>query len=294
MKILVYGSLNIDLIFTVDHIVRPGETIASTALIKSAGGKGANQAAALAKAGMDVYMAGKIGEDGRFLLDLLESYGANTEKVAVFDGVTGQALIQVDKNGQNSIVLYAGGNGEIRENEIGGVLGSFGPGDAVLLQNEIPHTGAIMEKAKARGMKVFLNPSPCDEKIRKLPLNLVDVFFVNEIEGADLAGIPEGSEPPPVILDKLTERYPAAEIILTAGKDGAYYGFEKIREKGEIIDLPVVDTTGAGDTFTGYYIASREKQYSIKDALNISCKASSIAVSRKGAMQAMPLKDEVF
>ena len=299
MKILVYGSLNIDLIFTVDHIVLPGETIASSTLEKSAGGKGANQAAALAKAGMDVYMAGKIGADGRFLLELLGSYGVNTEKVAVYPGATGQALIQVEKSGQNSIILYAGGNGEIKEDEIDGVLESFGPGDSILLQNEIPHTGTIMKKAKKRGMKVIFNPSPYDERIRKLPLEMVDVFFVNEIEGAALAAeaacvsLPPET-PLPEILDRLTGNFPAAEIILTAGRDGAYYGSGSVRGKGCIIELPVVDTTGAGDTYTGYYIAAREKQLSVADSLNLACKAACIAVSRKGAMQSMPFKEEVF
>ena len=308
MKILVYGALNIDLVFSVDHIVRPGETIASAALEKSAGGKGANQAAALAKAGMLVYMAGKIGEDGRFLLELLESYGVNTEKTAVYPGATGQAIIQLDSAGQNSIILYAGGNGEIRENEIAGVLSAFGEGDAVLLQNEIPHVGTIMKKAKERGMKVFLNPSPYDEKIKKLPLYLADILFVNEIEAAALASeaaiadpqalVPEDAEPsetsPTFILDRLTKIFPDTEIILTAGKDGAYYGSGSIREKGTVVDLPVVDTTGAGDTFTGYYIAAREKQFSVAQALMLACKAASIAVSRKGAMQAMPRSEEVF
>ena len=293
MKILVYGSLNIDLVFTVDHIVRSGETISSVSLEKSAGGKGANQAAALAKAGMDVYIAGKIGEDGRFLLDLLESYGVNTKKVALYSGATGQALIQLDRNKQNSIILYAGGNGEIQKSEINDVLESFGPGDAVLLQNEIPYTGTIMEKAKGQGMKIFLNPSPYNEKIGELPLNLVDVFFLNEIEAAALASLPEETSPL-LILDQLCGCFSTVEIILTAGSDGAYYGFGKTREKGEITKLPVVDTTGAGDTFTGYYIAAREKLCSVAETLNLACKAASIAVSRKGAMQAIPFKDEVF
>jgi len=308
MKVLVYGSLNIDLIFSVDHIALPGETIASSALERSAGGKGANQAAALAKAGMETYMAGKIGADGRFLLELLGSYGVNTEKVAVYSGATGQALIQVEKSGQNSIILYAGGNGEIKENEIDGVLESFGPGDSILLQNEIPHTGTIMKKAKLRGMKILFNPSPFDERIRKLPLDMVDVFFVNEIEAAALAdetaladdaAFADGTAfadetPPPRILDRLTKKFPAAEIILTAGRDGAYYGSGAVRAKGDIIELPVVDTTGAGDTFTGYYVAAREKQFPVPEALNLACKAACIAVSRKGAMQSMPFKEDVF
>jgi ribokinase len=293
MRTLVYGSLNIDLVFPVDHIVRPGETITSADPIKSAGGKGANQAAALAKAGMEVFMAGKIGVDGRFLLELLESYGVNTEKVIIYPGVTGQAIIQLDRNGQNSIILYAGGNREIRKDEIPGVLDTFTPGDAVLLQNEISNTGAIMEKAKERGMRVILNPSPFDDNIKELPLELVDIIFVNEIEAAALASLTPDTTPSQ-ILDRLTVQFTSAEIILTAGKKGAYYGFGKTREKGEIIDLPVVDTTGAGDTFTGYYIAARERRFSVPEALDLACKAASIAVSRKGAMQSIPFMDEVF
>ena len=118
MKILVFGSLNIDLTFSLDHIVRPGETISSTALNRGAGGKGANQAAALAKAGADVYMAGKIGADGGFLTELLQSYGVDTGCVARYEGATGQAIIQLEKSGQNSIVLFAGGNGAISSSGI--------------------------------------------------------------------------------------------------------------------------------------------------------------------------------
>ena len=329
MKILVYGSLNIDLVFPVDHIVRPGETIAESAMIKSAGGKGANQAAALAKAGMEVYMAGKAGADGHFLLELLKSYGVNTDNVIIYPGATGQAIIQVDRSGQNSIVLYPGGNGEVKESEIAPALEAFGPGDAVLLQNEIPHGGRIINLAKERGMKVFFNPSPFDEKILALPLDKVDLLFVNEIEAAALAGEPLASEvfsagevlrpgersgsversgtgPLLQILNKLCEKFPAAEIIITAGKEGAYYGAnkgggsepsggpQKIREKAEALEVPVVDSTGAGDTFTGFYIAAREKNYSLAQALSLACKAASLAVSRKGAMESMPFKDEVF
>ena len=293
MKILVYGSLNIDLIFSVDHIAAPGETISSSSLVKSAGGKGANQAAALAKAGIPVYMAGKIGGDGQFLLELLQSYGVNTDMVARYEGATGQALIQVDKNGQNSIVLFGGGNGAIEIEEIHKTIAEFNANDILVLQNEIAHIREIMESAKKRGMRIFLNPSPYNEKIEKLPLELVDLFFVNEIEGAALAGLPQETAPPE-LLDRMLKRFPDAEIILTAGKDGAYYGSGSVREKGEIIEMPVADTTGAGDTFTGYYIVAREKGFPVPDALNLACKAASIAVSRVGAMQSIPFKDEVF
>jgi ribokinase len=293
MKVLVFGSLNIDLIFSVDHIVCPGETISSSSLIKSAGGKGANQAAALAKAGMSVYMAGKIGQDGTFLLSLLQSYGVNTGRVARYEGATGQALIQLDKNKQNAIVLFSGGNAQITGDEILGTLEEFNRGDLIVLQNEIVHVKKIMETAKKRGLTICLNPSPYDQKIETLPLKLVNIFFVNEIEGAALAG-KDAETPLPLVLDGLVTRFPDAEIVLTAGKDGAYYGFKDIREKGSIVDMPVVDTTGAGDTFTGYFIAARSRNIPIDRALEIACKAASYAVSRKGAMEAIPLAAEIF
>ncbi|GHV85616.1 ribokinase [Spirochaetia bacterium] len=293
MKILVYGSLNIDLIFSLDHIVTPGETISSTSMVRSAGGKGANQAAALAKAGMSVYMAGKIGQDGQFLLDLLRSYGVNTGRVVQYEGATGQAMIQLDRNKQNSIVLFSGGNGLVTVEEIHQTIAEFSAGDFVVLQNEIVHVREIMESAKKRGLRICLNPSPCNEKIKELPLELVDMFFVNEIEGAALADLPPDSAPQ-AALDRLVKRFPLSEIILTAGKDGAYYGHGETRARGEIINTPVADTTGAGDTFTGYFIAAREKNMPVHEALAAACKASSIAVSRKGAMESIPLAKEVF
>jgi ribokinase len=293
VKILVFGSLNIDLIFSVDHIAAPGETISSALLTRSAGGKGANQAAALAKAGMPVYLAGKIGQDGQFLLSLLESYGVNTGSVIQYEGATGQAIIQLDKNKQNAIVLYAGGNGAITIDEIRQTIAAFSVGDLIVLQNEISHIREIMEYAKERGMRICLNPSPCNEQIAALPLELVDLFFVNEIEGAALAGLSPNAGPLPA-LDRLLERFPKAEIILTAGKDGAYYGCGTRRAKGDIVDLPVADTTAAGDTFTGYFIAAREKNMPIPQALALACKASSIAVSRKGAMESIPFAAEIF
>ena len=125
------------------------------------------------------------------------------------------------------------------------------------------------------------------------PLDLADILFINEIEGAGLAGL-EKTIPVTEILDRLCTRYQNTEIILTAGPQGAYYGFRTMRAKGGIVDLPVVDTTGAGDCFSGYYLAARGRGLSIQDSLDIAGKAASITVSRKGAMESLPFKDEVF
>ncbi|MDR2403615.1 MAG: ribokinase [Spirochaetaceae bacterium] len=293
MKVLVYGSINIDLTFMVDHIAKAGETIGSISIERSAGGKGANQAASLAKAGMPVYLAGKIGQDGRFLLDLLQSYGVNTDNVVEYEGSTGQALIQIDRNKQNAIVVYSGGNGKITTEEIERTIVQFGAGDLLLFQNEIIHTEELMQAAKKQGVKICINPSPYDKQVEALPLDMADIFFVNELEGMGMAGVPADT-PYQAVMDALVKRFPDSEILLTAGKDGAYYGYRNIRERGTIMDVPVVDTVGAGDTFTGYYLAARYRNYPVAKALDIACRAASIAVSRKGAMEAIPFASEVF
>jgi len=293
MKVLVYGSLNIDLLYFVDHIVKPGETINSISFKKSAGGKGANQAAALSKAGLQVFMAGKIGQDGLFLLKLLESYGVNTDKVVQYEGETGQAIIQIDKNGQNSIVLYSGGNEKITIEEINKTIASFKENDIIVLQNEIVYIKEIMHNAKEKGLRICLNPSPFNEKIKELPLDLANWLFVNEIEGAALANLPQNAALE-TILDQLVKQFPATEIILTAGENGSYYGCGETREKSEIVKTKVLDTTGAGDTFTGFFLAAREKNMNVTQSLLIASKASSIAVSQKGAMESIPLSGEVF
>ncbi|WP_320128009.1 ribokinase [uncultured Sphaerochaeta sp.] len=293
MKFLNYGSINIDLVFSVDHMVKPGETISSTGLEKSAGGKGANQSAALAKAGATVFHGGKIGSDGRFLVDLLKDYGVDTSFVREYEGATGQALIQLDKNRQNAIVLFGGGNHQIMQSEIDETLMHFEEGDMLVLQNEIVNGSYLITQAKAKGMKVCLNTAPFDENLRHLPLSKVDILVMNEIEGASLAGI-ETEKSFKVILEKLVEDYPDSEIVLTVGKAGVYYGYREVRLHEPIYDIPVVDTTAAGDTFIGYFLASRAKGYSTQETLAYSCKASGLAVSKNGAMASIPFASEVF
>jgi len=293
MRFLNYGSVNIDLIFTVDHIVKGGETLQSTSLTRSAGGKGANQSAALAKAGATVFHAGKVGRDGDFLLQLLTSYGVDVSHIRTYDGATGQALIQLDANKQNAIILYSGGNGAIATDEIDQTLEHFGFGDVLVLQNEIVHIDYLIKNAKRRGMKVCMNVAPFDPSALSLPLELIDILVVNEIEGAGLANIQETSDYK-AILERLVTRYPASEILLTIGKQGCWYAFKDLRVHHDIYDTPVVDTTAAGDTFIGYYLASIARGCSIRQALQYASKAAGLAVSRPGAMASIPLAEEVF
>jgi ribokinase len=285
--------VNIDLIFTVDHIVKGGETLQSTSLTRSAGGKGANQSAALAKAGATVFHAGKVGRDGDFLLQLLTSYGVDVSHIRTYDGATGQALIQLDANKQNAIILYSGGNGAITTDEIDRTLEHFGFGDVLVLQNEIVHIDYLIKNAKRRGMKVCMNVAPFDPSALSLPLELIDILVVNEIEGAGLADMRQTSDYK-AILERLVTRYPASEILLTIGKQGCWYAFKDLRVHHDIYDTPVVDTTAAGDTFIGYYLASIARGCSIRQALQYASKAAGLAVSRPGAMASIPLAEEVF
>lgn len=290
-KLLSYGSLNIDYTYKVPHIVIPGETLTSLSLTRNAGGKGANQSASASKAGMEVYHAGKLGRDGLFLKELLESYGVDTSLITVTDGASGNAIIQVDEEGQNSIVLFPGTNHEITGEEIAAAMEGFGEGDLLLIQNEINNLSLIITKAYEKGLRIIFNPAPFTKEVLDLPLEKVSMLVVNEIEGAGLAGMDGSAEE---VLETLVKAYPSSEIVLTAGSQGAFYGYRDIREKGDIVECEVVDTTGAGDTFIGYFLAARERGLSVKASLQAACKASSIAISRPGAMAAVPVKEEVF
>ncbi|MBQ6679487.1 MAG: ribokinase [Lachnospiraceae bacterium] len=288
-KVLNYGSLNIDLVYTVPHIVRPGETLTSLNYARFPGGKGLNQSIALKRAGAETCHAGSIGEDGRFLAELLQADGVDVSRVAVLDAPTGHALIQVEEGGQNCIVLFPGTNRMNAAQAPDALLNGFGAGDFLLLQNEVDGNAAVMEEAKKRGMKIALNPSPMDEDALRLPLSLVDLFLVNEVEGADLTG----EEAPEKILDAMAEKYPDAAVVLTLGSRGSMYADGKVRLSQPIFPCEVVDTTAAGDTFTGYVLNGLLAGEAPEVFMRRATMASSIAVSRAGAAPSIPYRKEV-
>ncbi|GFI57326.1 bifunctional ribokinase/ribose-5-phosphate isomerase A [Muribaculaceae bacterium] len=171
-----------------EHFIRPGETFGATRLDKFPGGKGLNQSIALARAGARVYHAGNVGPDGEVLVETLRNAGVDTNLIRRVEEVTGHAVIQVDSRGDNSIILYAGANARVTSDQIDRVLEEFARGDYLILQNEINLVGEIMDKAFDKGMTIVLNPSPMNEEIRKLPLEKVSIFLLNEIEGEELTG----------------------------------------------------------------------------------------------------------
>ena len=295
MKVLCFGSLNIDYTYKVPHFVKKGETLASERLQVFGGGKGLNQSVALAKAGTEVYHAGSIGQDGMFLLDMLKDAGANTDFVKILDTVrTGNAIIQNDKSGDNCIILYGGANQAITREQVDEVMSHFESGDYLVLQNEINELGYIVEKAHEKGMIIVLNPSPMNEKILALPLDVINYFILNEVEAAQILGKEDkGEESWEQIADDLLKKFPQATIVLTMGSEGSVFKNQKETVCQSIYKVQAVDTTAAGDTFSGYFIGGILGGLSAKEAMDQASKASAIAVSRKGAAPSIPVLAEV-
>ncbi len=290
MKIYNLGSLNIDYVYSVPHFVQPGETLSSAKLEIFPGGKGMNQSVALAKAGARVIHGGRIGDNGGFLKEILGQAGADTSFVAVDASSTGHAMIQVDENGQNCILLFSGANHSFTEEFVREILADAQAGDIILLQNEINLLDVIFAVAAEKQLQIAFNPSPFTEELLKLPLHQVKWWLCNEIEGGQLTGKSEPEE----ILTSMQKKFPGSSIVLTLGKDGCMFTDGKQVLRQPIFPVKAVDTTAAGDTFTGFFLASVAEGKAVADALRIASRASSIAVSRMGASSSVPTLAEVL
>jgi len=289
MKILNYGSMNIDNVYSVDHAVLAGETILAGEKKVFCGGKGLNQSIALSRAGAEVYMAGIVGEDGGMLLDALEKNHVDTSLIRHVEGPSGHTVIQVDKNGQNSIIVYCGANMRPVERDVDSMLEPFGAGDALILQNELYNSPLMMKKAAEKGLCVIFNPSPINEQLKDYPLDCVSWFVLNEIEGNALTGETD----PEKILDAFRTQYPDASVVLTLGEKGAYCMQGDRRIFQPAFKVKAVDTTAAGDTFTGYFVAGLAEGRSMEERMERAARASSIAVGRMGAADSIPLAEEL-
>lgn len=296
MKVLNFGSLNIDYVYSLDHFVQKGETISSEALHIFPGGKGLNQSVALGRAGVSVSHAGAVGKDGDFLLELLKESCVDTKYIQVLEGVqTGTAIIQNDKSGDNCIILYSGANHQITKEQIANTISDFEKGDFLVLQNEINGMDSIVRVAEEKGLKIVLNPSPMNEKILGLPLQYIDYFVLNEVEAAQILGLENISEKDgEKIVRELHHTYPHAKIVLTLGAEGSiYFDGEKLYRQ-RAYKTEVVDTTAAGDTFSGFFIAGILRGDTLEQAMDTAARAAGIAISRPGAAPSIPKKEEVL
>ncbi|MFA9380100.1 MAG: ribokinase [Acetanaerobacterium sp.] len=289
MKVVNFGSLNYDYVYSVDHIVTPGETITSSAMQVFCGGKGLNQSVALSRAGVTVYHAGMVGDDGSALIEACEKNSVDTRYIRQVSERSGNAIIQVSGKGQNSIVLFSGANRQNTREFVDRVLSPLRAGDVILLQNEINLVDYIIERAYEKRLYIVLNPSPFDEAMRQCDLKKISLFLLNEVEGMQITGFPDASD----ILENMRIRYPSASVVLTLGKSGVVCLHENKVYRHGIYNVPVVDTTAAGDTFTGFFVAELLHKRPIAEVLQTASVAASIAVSRKGAASSIPYMQEV-
>lgn len=288
MKILNLGSMNVDNVYQVDEFLLPGETKLSQGLSLFCGGKGLNQSIAAVRAGNEVWHAGLVGEDGAMLLDKLNENGVNTSLIRQVPGKGGHTVIQVNSKGQNCILLYGGTNRMLTREIIDSIFDAFGNEGAVLLQNEINLLPYVIETAHKRGLPVFFNAAPMDEQVNQCDLSMVDWLIVNEVEGQQLTGCPEGE-----IIPALSAKYPSISILLTLGSRGAVCFHKGEQYSIGVCSVKPVDTTAAGDTFSGYFMYGVLNRLPIPDCLRLATVASALCVGRAGAADSVPRKAEV-
>jgi ribokinase len=202
---------------------------------------------------------------------------------------TGHAIIQVDDEGRNCIILYGGANRCITPEIIDSILLNFGAGDCILLQNEISSLDYLIRAAHQKGMTILLNPSPITENLKSYPLDLVDLFILNEVEGYGLTGKTDEDE----MMTAMLSRFPSCRVLLTLGEKGSVYADAQRRVKQAAIRTDALDTTGAGDAFTGFFVRSILLGETVERAMQTASQAAAIAVSRFGAGRSIPYKDEV-
>lgn len=289
MKVLCFGSLNVDMVFSVNEFVKPKETIHSNTLTYFAGGKGLNQAIALKKAQANVYIAGSIGRDGQLLIDTCRKNQLDLKYIRTIDSSSGMAVVQVDDKGENCIILHEGANAENSTAFMDCVLEDFQAGDMLVIQNEINNLDYLIDAAYQKKMKIVLNPSPVHEKLINIGLNKCSYLILNEVEGQALSGETQNE----LIVKKLHGKFDA-QVILTVGKDGVYFnaGNEVIHVGA--VSVGAIDTTGAGDTFTGFVIGEISKGKSVEDAVKLAVHAAALAVTKTGASDSIPEFSDVL
>lgn len=278
------GSVNADHFYRLPHLPGPGETLAALSFSKGLGGKGANMSVAAARAGTRVAHLGAVGEDGRWAVTRLLEYGVETQHIAVVSEPTGHANIHVDPEGENNIVLFPGANHAITEQMIGAALTEASAGDYLLLQNETNGQVFATQTAKTLGLNVIYAAAPFSADAVMALLGQVDVLVLNAVEAAQLL---EGT-------GQALEDLPIDDIIVTLGAEGCKW----VSNKGNstlnfaAYSVPVVDTTGAGDTFTGYLVACLDRGFGMPEAIDLAMRAGALMVMRAGTADVIPdLKD---
>lgn len=286
------GSINIDYVYRVPHLVAPGETLASHALIKVLGGKGANQSVAIAQAGAEVSHIGRISVSDTWALQEMRAFGVNIDCVETSDEPSGHAIIQVDDAGENSIVLFGGANQQLSNNQLSKALDGASAKDWLLVQNECNGLPDIFALAAEKQCLLAFNPAPMSAEVLNLPLSRAHCLIVNELEANDI--VSEKSLNANGLVQALKQRFPNALVALTLGAAGV-----RLIDRGEVTEITspevqAVDTTGAGDTFVGYFVANLMDGKSAVEAAHKACAAAALSVTKQGATPSIPAEADVL
>lgn len=290
MRIINFGSCNIDYVYSLHHIVAPGETETTGSLEIFPGGKGLNQSIATARAGADAIHIGCVGEDGQFLLEILKDSNVDISYVRRVEGKNGHAIIQLASTGENSIFLYPGSNHKFTRRYVDEIMTEFTSEDIIVLQNEINEMEYIVEQAYGKKIPTVLNPSPFNETIQKIDLCKITYLILNEVEAKGFTGCDDAEES----LQYFRKHYPTLKVMLTLGENGCVYMDVNQQIYQPIHRVNVVDTTAAGDTFAGYFVAGISKGKEMSEILQMATVAAGISVSRKGAAPSIPYRKEVL
>jgi ribokinase len=279
------GSINVDLIYRVPHIPQPGETLAATGKQTFLGGKGANMSVAAARAGATVRHIGAVGQDGDWAVQRLASYGVDTSKIAKLDADTGEAIIAVSDDGENSIIISPGANRAILPQMVGAALSAASSGDWVVTQNETSAQVDALSTARANGLHAAYAAAPFEAASVLTALPHIDLLILNQVEMEQLAAA----------LGKGAGDLGVAHVVVTLGAEGSdlYSAGAPAAVRFPAHKVTPIDTTGAGDTFTGYLLAGLDRGEPIETALNRAGKAAAIMVTRLGTADVIPTLAEV-
>lgn len=283
MTVFNLGSINADHVYTVPHLPLPGETLAATGFSIGLGGKGTNQSVAAAQAGSTVYHIGGVGSDGAWMCEKLVELGVNVDHVERLQSPTGHAVINVDADAENAIVLFPGANVELSQVGIIRALDAAKTGDTLLLQNETAHQRFAAECAMKKGMYVVYSAAPFSVEAVKEVLPFVSMIAMNEIESEQLCAA----------LETDLENLPVRETLVTYGSKGARWRGDGETVWAESFPVNAVDTTAAGDTFAGFFAAAKDQGESVSHAMKLAAAAAAIKVTRTGAARGIPTRVEV-
>lgn len=278
------GSINIDHFYRVAHLPAPGETLAASAYHTGLGGKGANQSAAAAKAGAHVVHIGAVGPEGHWTIDRLAGWGIDTTHIAHLETPSGHAIINVDPAAENTIILYPGANRALSWAPVALALAAATASDTLILQNETAHQAKAAALAQTKGMRVIYSAAPFDADAVRVVLPHVTTLALNAVEADQLCAA----------LNTRLDSLDVPELLVTRGADGAEWRARTgARAFAPALKVTPVDTTGAGDTFVGYFAAGRDQGLSPQDALNWAAAAAALKVTRPGTADAIPMAQDV-